>query len=61
MPVYEYICTQCGHEFEELVFSSSEEVSCPECDSTKVQKKVSAVGSMGSGGGGCVSTGSGFT
>ncbi|HUU82561.1 MAG TPA: zinc ribbon domain-containing protein [Phycisphaerae bacterium] len=33
MPVYEYICRKCGHEFEELVksMSSRDEVDCPSC------------------------------
>jgi putative FmdB family regulatory protein len=45
MPLYEFQCTKCGTEFEELVLSSKPEalakVACPSCDSHKVKKKVS--------------------
>ncbi|HPR65311.1 MAG TPA: zinc ribbon domain-containing protein [Thermoanaerobaculia bacterium] len=58
MPLYEYACQACGESFEMLVFSSAETVDCPSCGSEDVRKKVSAVGLSG---GGCVSTGSGFT
>ena len=42
MPIYEYHCNQCDHEFENLVFKVSEKVSCPECKSKKVQRMMSA-------------------
>ncbi len=49
MPLYEFSCAKCGHEFEELVLSSKPEaiaqVACPTCGSHKVKKKVSAVAS----------------
>ena len=41
MPIYEYNCSQCDHEFEKLVFSSSEKVDCPNCKSKKVSRKMS--------------------
>ncbi len=41
MPVYEFICDDCRHEFEELVFSSSEEVPCPKCTSDHTAKQLS--------------------
>jgi len=32
MPLYEYKCTKCGHEFEELVsFSGADKVKCEKC------------------------------
>ena len=47
MPLYEFECTKCGTEFEELVLSARPEalakVTCPACDSPKVKKKVSMV------------------
>jgi putative FmdB family regulatory protein len=52
MPVFEYKCKDCGFEFEELVFGDRE-ISCPECDSKKTEKKISAFAaniSSGSGG-----------
>ena len=49
MPLYEFQCAKCEVEFEELVFSSKPEalaqVTCPECGSHKVSKKVSAIAS----------------
>jgi putative FmdB family regulatory protein len=50
MPVFEYKCRNCGFEFEELVFGTRE-ISCPECDSKQVEKKISAFASGSSVGG----------
>lgn len=45
MPLYEYICTACAHEFEEMrKFSDPAVRKCPECGKSKVQKKVSLAG-----------------
>ncbi|HSB04031.1 MAG TPA: zinc ribbon domain-containing protein [Thermodesulfobacteriota bacterium] len=41
MPIYEYHCNRCDHEFEKLVFSSSEKVDCSNCKSKKVSRKMS--------------------
>ena len=61
MPIYEYRCRHCNNSFEELVLSSREVVTCPECESKKVEKRLSVFSSLGessgrtrvSGGGGC--------
>ena len=52
MPIYEFICHDCGEEFEELVRSAStiEGVLCPECQSEQVTKKISIFASNASGG-----------
>jgi putative FmdB family regulatory protein len=42
MPIYEYHCEQCDHEFEKLVFNSSEKISCPGCKGKKVKRLMSA-------------------
>jgi putative FmdB family regulatory protein len=42
MPIYEYHCSQCKHEFEKLVFNSSEKIVCPKCKSKKVGRMMSA-------------------
>lgn len=42
MPIYEYKCSDCGFEFEELVFSSDECPECPKCQSTNTGKLMSA-------------------
>ena len=41
MPLYEFQCSACDKEFEELVFGSIEDVRCPACDSGDVKKKMS--------------------
>ena len=40
MPIYEYACRKCGHEFETLVRSGSFP-DCPSCRSTELEKKLS--------------------
>lgn len=42
MPIYEYRCPECGHEFEKLQKISAPSPSCPECGLDEVVKKVSA-------------------
>jgi len=43
MPVYEYKCGSCDHEFDEFVHSSTKRnaVACPSCSSKKVVPKLS--------------------
>ena len=31
MPIFEYRCKKCEHEFEELVFNRKAKINCPEC------------------------------
>jgi len=46
MPIYEYKCNVCGHEFEELVLSScAESPVCPECKSPETEKQLSSFSS----------------
>lgn len=40
MPIYEYVCADCGKEFEELVFGR-EAVRCPHCQSSNNDKLMS--------------------
>ncbi|WP_162658563.1 FmdB family zinc ribbon protein [Tuwongella immobilis] len=43
MPLYEYTCRDCGHEFEQLIQDSSEEsqLQCPKCAADRPQKRWS--------------------
>jgi putative FmdB family regulatory protein len=41
MPIYEYACSDCQENFEELVRSKDQRVSCPKCGSPKVGRKLS--------------------
>jgi len=59
MPIYEYKCAKCQHEFEELVFGKNPEVQCPGCESGDVTRLLSVTaiktdsGFVPSSGGGC--------
>jgi putative FmdB family regulatory protein len=51
MPIYEYECPSCGHEFEKIQkFSDPELKKCPECGQ-RIRKKISASAFMLKGGG----------
>jgi putative FmdB family regulatory protein len=53
MPTYEYICRDCGYEFEEFQSITADPIAvCPKCKG-KVERKIS-------GGGGLIFKGSGF-
>ena len=41
MPIYEYVCQGCGHQFEFLVLPSSPKAKCPSCKSKKLQQQIS--------------------
>ena len=49
MPIFEYICKECEHHFEALVYGS-EKAACPKCQSKKLapQLSVFAVSAKGS-------------
>ena len=43
MPIYEYKCSKCEHQFEVIQrFSDNPVESCPECNEKQVKKLVSA-------------------
>jgi len=42
MPIFEFSCQDCETRFETLVLSSSERVSCPNCQGERLQKLISA-------------------
>ncbi len=52
MPIYEFVCADCGHPFEQLVLNSSKiaSISCPTCQSQNVTKKISTFASRLTGG-----------
>ncbi|WP_086933236.1 FmdB family zinc ribbon protein [Agarilytica rhodophyticola] len=52
MPIYEYKCEHCGHEFEALQKMSDEPLlQCPKCKNEALKKKVSAAAFRLKGGG----------
>jgi putative FmdB family regulatory protein len=40
MPIYEYTCTGCGHQFETLVLAGTVP-ACPSCKSEALEKRIS--------------------
>lgn len=49
MPIFEYKCNQCKKDFEKLVFAGEDKnISCPDCTSKDVDKKMSVSSFMGS-------------
>jgi putative FmdB family regulatory protein len=45
MPIYEYHCTACGHNLEEMQkFSDAPLTVCPKCGKNSLQKKISLAG-----------------
>lgn len=69
MPIYEYRCTACGHEFSrfERISAEPKGVACPACHEARAERQLStfASASSPSSGGGCsaasASCGSGFS
>jgi len=59
MPIYEYRCTACGAEFSRIqrVGAGSEGVTCPQCESAKVERLLSSFASGSSSGPGAASGG----
>jgi putative FmdB family regulatory protein len=52
MPIYEYACAACGHQFEEWQKMSDPPVRvCPKCKAKKVEKLISATSFHLKGGG----------
>jgi putative FmdB family regulatory protein len=41
MPIFEYRCRGCGHEFESLVLATTPPPACPECTSADLEKLLS--------------------
>ena len=40
MPIYEYSCRTCGHEFEQLILKGTEP-ACPECEGQDLERLLS--------------------
>ena len=35
MPIYEYVCDDCGERYERIVMSQTQAITCPKCESAK--------------------------
>lgn len=52
MPIYEYLCEQCGNEIEALQKLSEDPLTkCPACEAEALKKKISAAAFRLKGGG----------
>jgi putative FmdB family regulatory protein len=40
MPIFEYVCRECKHRFEKIVYGEAKP-ECPECRSRKLDKQLS--------------------
>lgn len=41
MPIYEFVCHDCGHEFEKIQsFSDSSTPACPNCQGVHVRRRI---------------------
>jgi len=49
MPIFEYVCRECHHQFEALVYGR-EKAQCPKCHATRLEPQLSvfAVSAKGS-------------
>jgi putative FmdB family regulatory protein len=41
MPIFEYECGKCGHQFEYLVLPTTPAATCPSCKSRKLNQMIS--------------------
>jgi putative FmdB family regulatory protein len=46
MPLYDFICADCGKESEILIALSDDQPRCKECGSLNLEKKISAPSSF---------------
>ena len=51
MPIYEYKCPSCSHEFEKLMKIDSAAPNCPKCAFPGTERKLSASSFVLKGGG----------
>jgi len=40
MPIFEYVCKECDHQFEALVYGS-QKAECPKCHTRKLEPQLS--------------------
>ncbi len=46
MPLFEYLCNECGKTIETLILSSGDQAQCTACGSVNLNKLLSAPSSM---------------
>jgi putative FmdB family regulatory protein len=50
MPIYEYICDDCGTKFEKLVRRNQDAISCPSCGESHLKTTLSTFAAHSSNG-----------
>ncbi len=40
MPIFEYVCKECSHDFEAIVYGN-QKAECPKCHSKKLEPQLS--------------------
>ncbi|HUN87918.1 MAG TPA: zinc ribbon domain-containing protein [Terriglobales bacterium] len=40
MPIFEYLCGECGHKFEAIVMGE-QKAECPKCHTAKLEQQLS--------------------
>jgi len=55
-PMYDFLCLDCGHKFEDILSDPDESVNCTQCESNRTEKLFPLIGGyQGSFGGGSTS------
>ena len=49
MPIFEYVCKECRHEFEAIVFGK-QKAECPKCQSKRLEPQLSVFAVSAKGG-----------
>ena len=49
MPIFEYVCKECAHEFEALVYGK-DKAECPKCHGKKLEPQLSVFAVSAKGG-----------
>ena len=52
MPIFEYICKECGHSFERIVPRHDSKTDCVHCHSSNIEKQLSVFAVAGPSDGG---------
>jgi putative FmdB family regulatory protein len=47
MPIYEYVCDDCGERYERIVMNQRTAVSCPKCESKRHTIQLSVFAAHG--------------
>ncbi|HSR69675.1 MAG TPA: zinc ribbon domain-containing protein [Acidobacteriota bacterium] len=42
MPIFEYVCKECGQRFEKIVLGGQTSVECPQCSGAETEKMISS-------------------